>query len=127
MQHEVLAGETYSVLLDEKASLLEVVWRGHVRQADAMAVYNCLWELLQTHGPVLFLTNAVDLDDVDMGARWEVVTRIKKQKPYINKSAVCGASSLVSWLAKSVVKLSGRDDLKMFGTREEAMGWLTSK
>jgi len=127
VQHEVLAGETYSVLLDEAASMLEVVWRGNVTRAHAQVVYDQLWDLLQAHGPVLFLTNALDLDDVDMGARWEVVNRIKKQKPYIDKSAVCGASRLVSWLATSVIKLSGRDDLKTFDTREEAMGWLLSR
>lgn len=52
---------------------------------------------------------------------------IKPLKPMIEKSAVIGMDTMKRIAARIILTLSGRHDIRLFATREEAMDWLRAR
>lgn len=48
----------------------------------------------------------------------------KKNKPFVDKTASFGGSDTVKMAGEIVITLSGRDNIKIFDTQEEAKGWI---
>lgn len=56
--------------------------------------------------------------------RIKIANTIKVSKDKIEKSAIFGMSAYISILFKVVCHLAGREDIKSFKTRDEALNWL---
>lgn len=47
-------------------------------------------------------------------------------KPYVSASAIVGVEGMKNIVLNSVIKFSGRSNMRVFKTREEALDWLVS-
>lgn len=56
--------------------------------------------------------------------RISIANTIKGNQDKIEKSAIFGMSAYISILFKVVCHLAGREDIRSFKTREEALDWL---
>lgn len=50
----------------------------------------------------------------------------KKNKPFVDKTASFGGSDTVKMAGEIVITLSGRDNIKIFNSEEEAKQWILS-
>lgn len=50
----------------------------------------------------------------------------KNNTPYIEKSASFGGSTALRVAGETVSNLAGRDNIKVFATKEEALAWLSA-
>lgn len=55
-----------------------------------------------------------------------IVEGIKNNRPYIQKSAVCGFGNFGVIAARLIITLAGRSDIKVFKTQKEAHDWVST-
>lgn len=84
--------------------------------------------LNQNEGKFNILTDATNLAELPHGEIKKVFTDgIKAYSHRINKSAIFGfQDTIMSIAAKLIITITGRKNIKLFNTKEEAMKWLLS-
>lgn len=90
-------------------------------------VYSTLVDSYQKTGAkVKFLTNLSNLDNVDDAFLDIYSELLRKDLPYVSKSATYGARITILTAFSTLSILSGRTNFRHFVSREEAMDWLMS-
>lgn len=74
---------------------------------------------------IVDLTDASSQYDSDTIAALASFT--KANEPYIEKTATFGANTMIKFAEDLVITISGRKNIRAFGTKEEANKWLLSK
>lgn len=97
---------------------------GEADTADVEEYVAALVPLLRMRAPASVLTDASELDDVTMRARWVYAQRMTEHRRFIGRSAVVGLSPSMEVATRVMIRASGRDDLRVFPTRAQALGWL---
>ncbi len=80
----------------------------------------------KTGAKVKFLTNLSRLDNVDDTFLDIYGELLRKDLPYVSKSATYGARITILSAFSTLSVLSGRTNFRHFVSREEAMDWLMS-
>lgn len=109
--------------------VLQVTFRGIVDAEEIEAyvqAYQLYRERATEENPVRFLGIGTDLDKFTSGARKALIDMFQARDPRAGKTALVGGSRYGRVLAGLVIKATGRDDMRLFGTVEEAEAWLKS-
>lgn len=121
------------VLIDEPNVRLELTdagvffMRGRATGASGLEEVLALMQPhLEEHAPVLFLNDFSGVADLSLADRWKIASRMKDNRKFIRRSAMFGLSSAMQFAARVVLRASGRQDVRVFDSREEAEAWLLS-
>jgi len=79
---------------------------------------------LQRLQPVLYLNDATDVQDAPLPMQWHLAQHMRRNAPFIAKSAVFGLTPARAFLVRSIVRAAGRDNVRVFPTRAACEGWL---
>ena len=74
--------------------------------------------------PVLYLNDATDVQEAPLPLQWRLAQHMKKNAPYIGRSALFGLTPRKAFLVRSIVRASGRDNVRIFDTRADCERWL---
>lgn len=117
----------------DKDNIIHLLLDGHLTKTYleefkkwADEVYETMLRAYKESGDtkVRFLTNATHLEALDEEIMEVYTDLLKKDTPYVHRSATFGASKdSMTWLV-AVMTASGRTNFKHFATREEALAWL---
>lgn len=77
------------------------------------------------HGSVLTLTDISD-SNYDKSVTDALKELSKHNKPYVKAGAAVGVTGLKKVMFRGILAFSGRNNIKMFDTVEEAKDWLVS-
>jgi hypothetical protein len=84
-----------------------------------------VWQrVIEENAPCLQILDASELDLSDLAKRWELASRMKKNRDLFKKSAVVGVEGAKKLMASIVIKASRRDNVKVFDNVEDAERWL---
>lgn len=76
-------------------------------------------------GKIDILLDMTDFDGTyDVGAMDVMSEFAKQNRPFIRKTAGFGKEKLVAVLGDIVAALADRENIKFFGTKEDAVAWL---
>ncbi len=108
--------------LDERTLFLCV--GGDAREEDVEPFFEVFQPLVEERTPALILVDATQLKDTTLKLRWEILKRIRANKPFIERSAIFGLSERLETLLWIVFSLSRRTNIRTFLWRHEAETWL---
>ena len=112
------------VTYDEEANLIHARWSGVVDKKVLEEFYSAVEPTLVRQQRVNYFNDFSELGEITFGARWTGIHHIQKQRPFIIRSAICGSGQTAKWLFEQAMRLTGRTDVRMFDTEEEAISWL---
>jgi len=114
----------FEVSFDEARRLVHARWHGVVDKPTLETYFPVVQPLLEQHRQVNYFNDFTELDDFTMGARWMGAQRTREQRPFILKSALCGSGRMERWMFHQFIRITGRDDVRMFESADEALAWL---
>lgn len=85
-----------------------------------------LYPVLKAAAPALFLNDMNHLGELSLATKWYAANCLKKNRPFIERSAVFGASKKLVAAAGAILRVAGRNDIQLFDRREDALAWLTA-
>lgn len=103
--------------------VLSTLW-GEGDTPDVEEYVAALVPILQMRAPACVLTDATDIEDLTLRARWVYAQKMTEHRRFISRSAVIGLSPRMDVVLRVLVRASGRSDLRVFFSRREAMIWL---
>jgi hypothetical protein len=74
--------------------------------------------------PVLYLNDATQIQDAPLTLQWRLAGHMKTNAKYIKRSAVFGLTPRKAFMVRSIVRASGRTNVKVCDTRAECERWL---
>lgn len=77
--------------------------------------------------PVLYMNDATYVQGGPLTLQWRLASHMKTNAKYIKRSAVFGLTPPRAFLVRSMVRAAGRDNVKVFDTRDECERWLLSE
>lgn len=107
--------------------ILRVSFEGDLDLPEVTAytmAYRPFLETASEAEPLRFLVDVSRLGKTSAAARKLLVEEFRAPDPRIGKSAMVGASRYVRVLAGFVMKATGREDVRLFATEEDALAWL---
>lgn len=75
-------------------------------------------------GPVLCLVDITGMKTYHADILTNFATLMKDNEPYILRTATFGGNVAITMAEDVIIALSGRNNLKAFHTKEEALAWL---
>ncbi len=94
-------------------------------QKWADKVYATVLDLYKHTGQkVNFLTDLTQLEVIDTDCMDVYADLLKKDLPFVEKSATFGSSVVILAAFSTLAVISGRPNFRHFATREQAMDWL---
>ena len=120
------------VLIDEPDLLLELTPEGifYARLARSERasdeVLNAIQPHLEANAPVRYLVDVTEVKELTLAERWRLAERMKENRPLIMRTAVLGVHPMLRFPVQVILRVSGRDNVRLFATREDAQRWLLS-
>jgi hypothetical protein len=108
--------------LDERTLYLTI--GGDAREEDIDELFDVFQPLVEERTPTRILVDASRLSETTLRVRWEVLKRLRGNKPFVERSAIFGLSERLEALLQIVLKLSGRTNIQTYMWRHEAEAWL---
>ncbi len=99
------SGRCFRIEIDGDV-VVSTLW-GEGDTPDVEEYVAALLPILQMRAPACILTDATDIEDLTMRARWVYAQRMTEHRRFLARSAVVG-----------------RTDLRVFYSRQDAMTWL---
>ena len=87
-------------------------------------IFSRLRPVLEAEAPVLYLNDMRRIGESSLSTKWYAAQQLKANRPLIRRSAVFGASTGLVASAGAILRVAGRDDIKLFREQEEAVAWL---
>lgn len=121
------------VLIDEPDCRLELTPEGifHVRLArserDSDDVLDAIQPHLEANAPVRYLVDVTDVKELSLAERWRLAGRMKENRPLIKRSAVLGVRPVLRFPVQVILRVSGRDNVRLFADQREAEEWLLTE
>lgn len=118
------------LLIDEPDLRLELTPTGifHVRLSTGERtgddVLDAIQPHLEDHAPVRYLVDVSGVDGLSLAERWRLAERMKENRRHIRKTAVLGVRPLLQFPVRVILRVSGRDNVRLFGDRAQAERWL---
>lgn len=116
------AGRCFRIEIDDGV-VVSTLW-GEGDTPDVEEYVAALVPILQLRAPACILTDATDIEDLTMRARWVYAQRMTEHRRFLARSAVVGLSPRMDVVLRVLVRASGRSDLRVFYSRQDAMSWL---
>ena len=116
------AGRCFRIEIDDGV-VVSTLW-GEGDTPDVEEYVAALVPILQLRAPACILTDATDIEDLTMRARWVYAQRMTEHRRFLARSAVVGLSPRMDVVLRVLVRASERSDLRVFYSRQEAMAWL---
>jgi hypothetical protein len=79
---------------------------------------------LKRLAPVLYMNDATDVQEGPLTILGTLARHMKTNAQYIKKSAIFGLTPRKSFVVRSVIRASGRDNVRVFDTRDQCETWL---
>jgi hypothetical protein len=105
-------------------STLFVSLRGDAQDSDLDRVFEVFQPALVERAPADVLIDARSIGESSLSTRWKLAMRMKSNRPYIRRTAIYGVSAGYEAALRILVRASGRSNIKVFASREEAETWL---
>lgn len=106
--------------------ILSYTVKGDQTKESIEEIFTQLFPVLKASAPALFLNDMRELGEMSLATKWYAADCLKKNRPYIERSAVFGASRTLIAAAGAILRVAGRDDIRLFSGRDEALAWLTT-
>ncbi len=107
--------------------ILKITFNGLVN-GDDMAAYMQAFHTYRTRAtdehPLQFLVVGTDVEKVSSSARKALIDMFREPDPLAGETAIVGGSRYVRVLVGFVMKATGKKDMRLFGTEDEALAWL---
>jgi hypothetical protein len=97
---------------------------GDAREEDVEPFFEIFQPLMEELAPVRVLVDGTYLRETTLRVRWEILKRLRANKPFIERSAIFGLTPRLETLLWIVFGLSGRSNIRTFLWRHEAKAWL---
>ena len=126
MRNELLLSEHGLKLVKTADGLIRSFVEGELDLASEQAdvLFEQIRGVMEANAPVLHLFDGRNLTLDSLALRWKLAQHMKRQRPFIKKSAVVTESATTRTLASVVVRTSGRKNVRFFKSTEEAEQWL---
>lgn len=131
------------VLLDEPNVHLELTEAGifHVRvrehgedqsvDSPARPDVDVILDMIQAHlerfAPVDYLVGLSGVEDLSLSERWRIAARMRTNRAFIRRSALYGLTKQLEFAFRVILRVSGRDDLRVFNSEQAAANWLVER
>lgn len=119
----IAEGLTWSIDVTEDG-VVEVELRGDEATPETEKFFESWQKVIEERAPVKHLLHAGEVELKHLASRWDLARRMKDNRKLIEKSAIVGVAGAKKFVAQVVVKASGRDNVRIFSTRDEALAWL---
>ena len=120
--------DNYTVSIQElDDAVLFLTVGGAVREEDIDPFFETFQPLLEERTPARILVDASQLGETDKRVRWQLVKRMRANKPLIERTAIFGLSPRLETVLWILFSLSGRSNIRTFLWRHEAEAWLADK
>ena len=106
-------------------STLFVSLRGDAKDSDLDRVFGVFQPALIERAPADVLIDATSVGDSSLSVRWKLAMRMKSNRPYIRRTAIYGVSAGCEAALRILLRAAGRDNIRIFASREEAEAWLS--
>lgn len=116
------SGRCFRIEVDDDIVVAKLSGEGDTPDVDEYV--RALVPILQLRAPARILTDATELEDLTVRARWAYAQRMAEHRKYIAKSAVIGLSPRMDAVIGLLIRASGRSDLRVFSDRSAAVAWL---
>lgn len=116
------SGRCFRIEIDDGV-VVSTLW-GEGDTPDVEEYVAALVPILQLRAPACILTDATDIEDLTMRARWVYAQKMTEHRRFLARSAVVGLSPRMDVVLRVLVRASGRSDLRVFYSRQDAMAWL---
>jgi hypothetical protein len=118
------------VLVDEPDLRVELTETGifHVRlrttDREGDAILDAIQPHLEAHAPARYLVDVSNVRDLSLSERWRLAERMKENRQFIHRTAVLGVNSFLRFPVQVILRVSGRDNVRLFSERPSAERWL---
>jgi hypothetical protein len=120
--------EHYSVSIQELDNgVLFLIVSGEVREEDIDPFFETFQPMLEERTPARILVDGSQLGETGRRVRWELVKRMRANKPLIDRTAIFGLPPRLETVLWILFSLSGRSNIRTFLWRHEAEAWLAGK
>jgi hypothetical protein len=94
------------------------------QRPDVEAILQTIQKHLEANAPVHYLIGLAGVSDLTLAERWQIASRMRENRKYIERSALYGLSRQLEFAFRVIIRVSGRTDLRVFRTQDEARQWL---
>ncbi len=108
-------------------NILHAEFTGDIDKEDWLAYFNEYQAFLGTateERPLHCLADVSQMGKISASARKLFIDSFRNPDPRVGKTALVGVSPYVRVLTGLVLKATGRQDIRLFATEEEALAWL---
>jgi anti-anti-sigma regulatory factor len=109
-----------AVVEEHAPDLLVFRLRGEGDASTVDEVFALVQPLFEARAPVRVIIDASGFADLSMSARWRLAMRTKENRPLISRTFVFGLSDTMRFVGQVIVRASGRKNIEMVDTEEEA-------
>jgi hypothetical protein len=109
-----------AVVEEHAPDLLVFRLRGEGDASTVDEVFALVQPLFEARAPVRVIIDARGFADLSISARWRLAMRTKENRPLISRTFVFGLSDTMRFVARVIVRASGRRNIEMVDTEEEA-------
>jgi hypothetical protein len=110
--------------------ILWLKFLGNIELEDWMAYeaeYTPLVEAFTEAHPLNFLVDASEIGKISASARKALLKAFANPDPRFGNTAILSANRYVRVLASFILKATGRNNIHIFDTEEEALAWLQGR
>lgn len=91
---------------------------------DVDAILASIQEHLERLAPVYYLVGLSGIQDLSLAERWQIASRMRENRRFIRRSAVYGLTKQLEFAFRVIIRVSGRNDLRVFRSYAPAREWL---
>ncbi len=110
-----------NLVVEEHArDLLVVRLRGEADDTAVDEAFGLVQPILESRAPVRVIIDGRGFADLSMSARWRLAMRVKENRALIRRTFVYGLSEAMTFVARVVVRASGRENIELVESEAEA-------
>jgi hypothetical protein len=117
---ETLITHPHVVIEEHAPDLLVCRLRGEADASMVDEVFALAQPLLEARAPVRVIIDARGFADMSLSARWQLAMRIRENRQLISRTFVFGLSDTMLFIARVVLRASGRDNIDLVESEADA-------
>jgi hypothetical protein len=116
----VLVDHPHMILEEHAADLLVARVHGEAEVAAVDEVFELVRPILRERAPVRIIVDGRRISDLSLSARWRLAMNTRDNRPFIRHTFVYGLSDPMNFAARVILRVSGRDNIEVVGSEQEA-------